>query len=90
MESYRVYREVTMKNKVLALFLVFSMVTAFVGCSYPLTTREGGAIVGGLVGAGSGAAIGSATGHAAAGAAVGGPLGLIVGFLIGDSLSRGY
>ena len=68
-------------QRTLTTLLVISLVTFFLGCSEPLTTREKGAGIGTLTGAGLGAIIGSATGHAGAGAGIGAAVGLIGGAL---------
>ena len=74
------------RKSALTYFALVLGVTAFLGCSTPLTTREEGAGIGTLGGAVAGGIIGSAVGHAGAGAAIGGLLGPGAGALIGDQL----
>jgi phage tail tape-measure protein len=74
------------RKSALTYFALILVVTTFLGCSTPLTTREEGAGIGTLGGAAAGGIIGSVVGHAGAGAAVGGLLGLGAGALIGDQL----
>jgi outer membrane protein OmpA-like peptidoglycan-associated protein len=62
------------------------VLSGFLGCSRPLTTREKGAGIGALGGAAAGGIIGSAVGSPGAGAAIGGAVGLGTGALIGDQL----
>jgi outer membrane lipoprotein SlyB len=76
------------KKQPLTIVLAIFLVTVFLGCSEPLTTREKGAAVGTFTGAGLGAIIGSATGHAGAGAGIGAAVGLIGGALIGDQIQE--
>ncbi len=75
-----------MRNRLLAIFMLGSLITVLGGCSSPLTVREQGGLIGAGLGAGTGAIIGSTVGHAAAGALIGGPVGLLAGALIGDQL----
>ena len=74
------------RKSALTYFALILVVTTFLGCSTPLTTREEGAGIGTLGGAAAGGIIGSVVGHAGAGAAIGGLLGLGAGALIGDQL----
>jgi phage tail tape-measure protein len=74
------------RKSALTYFALIVLVTSFLGCSTPLTTREKGAGIGALGGAAAGGIIGSTVGHAGAGAAIGGLLGLGAGALIGDQL----
>jgi outer membrane protein OmpA-like peptidoglycan-associated protein len=71
---------------VLSVALGTFMVSGFLGCSTPLSTREKAAGIGALGGAAAGGIIGSAVGSPGAGAAIGGALGLGTGALVGDQL----
>jgi outer membrane lipoprotein SlyB len=74
-----------MRNKIITTLGLLAL-AGIIACSAPMTTREGGAVIGTVGGAAVGGIVGSAVGHPGAGAAVGGVVGLGGGALIGDQI----
>jgi hypothetical protein len=75
-------------KRLVAAFLVLSLVLLSAGCAQNKTRVAEGTAAGGILGAAAGAGIGSLSGNAGAGAGIGALVGAATGALIGSQINK--